>query len=151
MMWPSVCWTYYSTRFSACMRFYHFVNRHSLLTKLSNRCVHANIILPALTPRNLTSLQPVKSNALQKSRALISCCHIRKTPPAVHVIVCRFHKPPERVHAKKKVLDFLYTIHVLMLTIEVWQFCENFVRFLWEFCDYKKKQKECDAERINLK
>jgi hypothetical protein len=38
-------------------------------------------ILPASTLRNLT---------LRKSRALIGCCHIRKTPPAVHVIVRRF-------------------------------------------------------------
>jgi hypothetical protein len=47
-------------------------------------------ILPASTLRNLTSLQPDKINALQKSRALIGCCHIRKTPPAVHVIARRF-------------------------------------------------------------
>jgi hypothetical protein len=40
-------------------------------------------ILPASTLRNITSLQPVKINALRKSRALIGCCHIRKTPPAV--------------------------------------------------------------------
>jgi hypothetical protein len=49
-------------------------------------------ILPASILRNLTSLQPVKINALRKSRALImiGCCHIRKMPPAVHVIVRRF-------------------------------------------------------------
>jgi hypothetical protein len=35
-------------------------------------------------------MQPVEINALQKSRALIGCCHIRKMPPVVHVIVRRF-------------------------------------------------------------
>jgi hypothetical protein len=48
------------------------------------------VILPASTLRNLTSLQPVKINALRKSWALIGCCYIRKIPPAVHVIVRRF-------------------------------------------------------------
>jgi hypothetical protein len=48
------------------------------------------LILPASSLRNLTTLQPVKINALRKSRALIGCCHNRKTPPAVHVIVCRY-------------------------------------------------------------
>jgi hypothetical protein len=32
-------------------------------------------ILPASTQRNRTSLQPVKINAIRKSRALIGCCH----------------------------------------------------------------------------
>jgi hypothetical protein len=47
-------------------------------------------ILPASSLRNLTTLQPDKINARRKSRALIGCCHIRKTPPAVHVIVRRY-------------------------------------------------------------
>jgi hypothetical protein len=52
-----------------------------------------------------------------------------------------YFKPPPPLVSKyngnvsmweeKKGLDFLYTD---MLTIEVWQ-----------FCDYQKKQKECDA------
>jgi hypothetical protein len=59
------------------------------------RCSDRNLcaqtrILPASTLRNLTSLQPVRINALRKSRALIGCCHIKKTPPAVHVIVRHF-------------------------------------------------------------
>jgi hypothetical protein len=45
---------------------------------------------PFCQHRRYATLQPVKINALRKSRAPIGCCHIRKTPPAVHVIVRRF-------------------------------------------------------------